>query len=175
MENPMHPTLPAPSKATNTWLNKNLSSLLTCILVVASISILIVVFLYVIHFSWGLSSKNEVWGQFGDYFGGTLNPILSFLALISLLITLWVQSQSLDVAQRQIAQQTEVASLSAQITAMGTLIESLNKQIEQDNKFTANGGYTHQEANRARLNRREELVKRLDDIYEKLVSVQAVR
>ena len=169
--------IPNPSsapKATETWLNRNLSSLLTGILVAASVSILVVVAFYVSNFSLGLSPKADVWGQFGDYIGGTLNPILSFLALISLLVTLWVQSQSLDTARKQIAQQTEVASLSAQITAIGTLIESLNKQIEQDNIYTANGGYTHQEGNRARLDRRDTLLKRLDEIYEQLVSVQAV-
>lgn len=160
--------------ASETWLSKNLSPLLTVILIAASVSIFVVIAFYVFNFSVGLSPKPDVWGQFGDYIGGTLNPILSFLALISLLVTLWVQSQSLDTARKQIAQQTEVAALSAQISAIGTLIESLNIQIAQDNVFTANGGHTHQAGNRQRLDRRDTLVKRLDEMYERLVSVRAV-
>jgi len=46
---------------------------------------------YVSVFSANLISDQEKWGQFGDYFGGVLNPILSFFALITLLITLHIQ------------------------------------------------------------------------------------
>lgn len=39
------------------------------------------------NFPFQLSNSQEVWGQFGDYFGGVLNPILSFAAFVILLIT----------------------------------------------------------------------------------------
>jgi len=34
------------------------------------------------------STDQAVWGQFGDYFGGVLNPLLSFFALVGLMVTL---------------------------------------------------------------------------------------
>jgi hypothetical protein len=49
---------------------------------------------YAKHFRNGVSSSQEVWGQFGDYFGGVLNPILSFFAFCALLYTVHLQLQS---------------------------------------------------------------------------------
>lgn len=43
------------------------------------------------HFPFDFSPSQEVWGQFGDYFGGVLNPILSFAAFIGLLVTIGIQ------------------------------------------------------------------------------------
>lgn len=40
-------------------------------------------------------TKIEQWGTVGDYFGGTLNPILAFLGLVLLLKTIEIQSQEL--------------------------------------------------------------------------------
>jgi uncharacterized membrane protein len=50
----------------------------------------------------------EAWGQFGDYFGGILNPIFSFLAFIALLITLRLQiAASKDAFRRDLEQVRE--------------------------------------------------------------------
>lgn len=49
--------------------------------------------MYVANFSPHLSQSQEKWGQFGDYFGGILNPLLSFCALLGLLMTLRSQQQ----------------------------------------------------------------------------------
>lgn len=49
---------------------------------------------YISIFSTEISESQEVWGQFGDYFGGILNPILSFCAFLALLFTLHEQRQS---------------------------------------------------------------------------------
>jgi len=54
--------------------------------------------IYVYHFyanlGYGISSKTDIWAQFGDYFGGVLNPILSFIALLCLIQSLNLQNQS---------------------------------------------------------------------------------
>ncbi len=152
------------------WMEKNLSYILGVILLIAAVAIVVVVSLYANNFSRYFSTQNDAWGQFGDYIGGTLNPLLSFLALIALLLTLWIQARSLDTARRQMTQQSEVASLSAQISAITALLSSLNDQITQDNIYTSNGGTNHLKGNRVRLDRREELLLRLDSLYEKLAN-----
>ncbi|MBX8528509.1 putative phage abortive infection protein [Pseudomonas cichorii] len=43
----------------------------------------------------------EHWGQFGDYFGGVLNPILSFLALVAVVRGLRFQSEELKSARAE--------------------------------------------------------------------------
>lgn len=56
------------------------------------------------------SLSHEVWGQFGDYIGGTLNPGLAFLSLMAVLIALQIQfRQSQDASQLQSVQHFETA------------------------------------------------------------------
>jgi hypothetical protein len=39
------------------------------------------IILYFWHFPNGFAEKQDVWGQFGDYVGGILNPLFSLLTL----------------------------------------------------------------------------------------------
>lgn len=57
----------------------------------------------------------QYWGQLGDFFGGVLNPILSFVAILAVLYTIRLQSRELGeareetkIANRTLAKQTEV-------------------------------------------------------------------
>jgi len=52
-------------------------------------------------------------GQLGDYFGGTLNPILSFSGFLVLLITVVLQRRQLEEGTRQLAQSTRAIDLEA--------------------------------------------------------------
>ena len=51
-----------------------------------------------------LSANPSDWGPFGDFIGGVTNPILSFFALLALLLTLVVQSRQLEAAGIQLVQ-----------------------------------------------------------------------
>lgn len=64
--------------------------LIIAFFLVASLMIMVALF-YVKAFTTQLSSNQEVWGQFGDYFGGVLNPLLSFFAFSALLYTVSLQ------------------------------------------------------------------------------------
>ncbi len=52
-------------------------------------------FLYFMQFNGAVSSDQGVWGAFGDYVGGLLNPVFALLALIALLLTIRLQSDEL--------------------------------------------------------------------------------
>lgn len=75
----------------------------------AFMAIVIVVYRYTTVFTTNVMADREAWGQFGDYFGGVLNPLLSFAAFITLLITLRAQlvseTKSEAVAQKQMREQ----------------------------------------------------------------------
>lgn len=73
-----------------------LSKWLVWILAVASTFIATVFILYFQNFNGSQSPNNADWGTFGDFIGGTLNPILSFLSLIALLLTIVLQSKELE-------------------------------------------------------------------------------
>ncbi|PME57465.1 hypothetical protein BCV33_12000 [Vibrio lentus] len=64
----------------------------------AFLSISLVFGSYVSHFyinlNYGLSDSVEVWAQLGDYAGGLLNPILSFISLVLLIKSLNLQNQA---------------------------------------------------------------------------------
>ena len=54
------------------------------------------IFLYAYKFGIGLWNTPEQWGSLGDFFGGVLNPLLGFLSLIFLLITLTQNQKALS-------------------------------------------------------------------------------
>jgi uncharacterized membrane protein len=75
----------------------------------ALMAIVIVVYRYTAVFTTNVMADREAWGQFGDYFGGVLNPLLSFAAFITLLITLRAQlvseAKSEALVQGQVREQ----------------------------------------------------------------------
>lgn len=96
-------------------------------IVVASVATtLVVVGVYVAQFRGSLSEQPEAWGQFGDYVGGVLNPVLSFLALIALLLTIVLQSRGLRASQKELKNSTTELRNSA--SALRAQNESLRKQ-----------------------------------------------
>ncbi|WP_312491921.1 putative phage abortive infection protein [Pseudomonas cremoris] len=56
---------------------------------------------YLATFGVATSPSQEVWGQFGDFFGGILNPLLSSLTLAAVLVTMRLQSKELKIAQEE--------------------------------------------------------------------------
>ena len=99
---------------------------------------LIVLGLYISYFK-NLSVTNDsaTWGTFGDYLGGTLNPIISFLALIGLLYTIHQQAQEMQATREELEQaaeqqrrQSEIFNLQQFESTFFSLLEQHNKIIE---------------------------------------------
>ncbi len=80
-------------------LSENALTILVWIFAVAVFAIVIVGGFYIYYFS-GLPIKADAapWGQFGDFFGGTLNPIFGFLSVMALLAALVIQGRELKVS-----------------------------------------------------------------------------
>lgn len=77
---------------------------------VAAFAVVAVVLAAVFHFFvgvdiWLVEAKNTgtaaYWGQLGDFVGGMLNPVLSFFALVAVLISLRSQSAELRAARSE--------------------------------------------------------------------------
>ncbi|KQV48743.1 hypothetical protein ASC95_22890 [Pelomonas sp. Root1217] len=74
------------------------------LLLIGALAAVITQFMYWWKFSHGflnLSDSQEVWGQFGDYVGGVLNPIFSSLAFSGLVVTIVLQARQIDMMNRQ--------------------------------------------------------------------------
>jgi uncharacterized membrane protein len=77
--------------------------LLSITLLTGGLSIIVVVALYRWKFPGPLTSDHEVWGQFGDYIGGVLNPIFGFLSFVLLIAALVLQSHELRLSTKELA------------------------------------------------------------------------
>lgn len=49
---------------------------------------------FYVHLGYAISDNPETWGQLGDYAGGILNPLLSFISLVLLIKSLSLQNQA---------------------------------------------------------------------------------
>lgn len=87
---------------------------LTQMTILAFVIILLVAGLYFFHFDGELSQSPNKWGLFGDYMGGVLNPIIGFLALIALLMTIVLQSKELAATREEMKMSREELANSAQ-------------------------------------------------------------
>ncbi len=71
-----------------------ITSTIMLTLIVALALIALVTYVYWKNFhALGLSISTEIWGQFGDYLGGVLNPALSFISIVLVCITLITTSK----------------------------------------------------------------------------------
>jgi hypothetical protein len=103
------------------------------IALVVLLLIVCVAWRYAYVFSTNVLEDQEKWGQFGDYFGGVLNPLLSFFAFMALLFTLKEQKQSgIDSEIRHEEQQREqrffqMMNLLSQVAGQVKVAETLEQ------------------------------------------------
>ncbi|MGB7650369.1 MAG: putative phage abortive infection protein [Gallionella sp.] len=84
-------------------LAENSLTILVGIFLFAVVAALGVVGIYWHYFS-NLPVKADAapWGQFGDFFGGTLNPIFGFLSVMALLAALVIQGRELRISSQEL-------------------------------------------------------------------------
>ncbi len=80
------------------WLSSKLPVILIIIALVATVLACVAVWYYHSYFPGSIRVDLKLWGAFGDFFGGTLNPIFGFFGLIALLLTLAIQNRELKVS-----------------------------------------------------------------------------
>lgn len=114
--------------------------------IAAVAAFLIVLGLYITYFkNLSITNDSATWGTFGDYLGGTLNPIISFLALIGLLYTIHQQAQEMQATREELKQaaeqqrqqveqqsrQSEIFNLQQFESTFFSLLEQHNKAVEK--------------------------------------------
>lgn len=107
------------------------------------ILITIVVVVYFVNFylvnGYQISNDSAVWSSFGDYFGGVLGPLLSFLSIVLLIKSLTLQNeanQTLKVELKNSEKTEKLRSFEAlffnMIESQKTLFESFRVKIDTD-------------------------------------------
>lgn len=59
-------------------------------------------FAYFYNFHGVFSTAKSDWGTFGDFMGGTLNPLFAFLSLIAIIYTITIQTQELEYSREEL-------------------------------------------------------------------------
>lgn len=94
------------------FLERNLYALIMLFIVFIFLASLL---FYRLNFSGGLSDSRAVWGQFGDFLGGTLNPIMGFVTVVILISTLKLQRKELFEARDSIRRNNDLVKAQLEI------------------------------------------------------------
>lgn len=118
---------------------------------------LLAVSTYVIWFwlarDYVLSEKAEAWGQFGDYVGGLLNPLVAYAAFYWLTRSVSLQKQELAEARAALEEtsasqerQANSVQTSVKVAALSSLINSIIGEVQihrQHIQFILDQANTH--------------------------------
>lgn len=110
--------------------------------------IFIVYYIYWNHFSEilnlrGFSSDPGVWGQFGDYIGGVLNPLLSFISIVLLIKSLTLQNEANQSLKNELKQSEKTERLrSFEVLFFNLLDAQKNLFSSFELQFAASGTST---------------------------------
>lgn len=103
------------------WFKKYRVRIRNIILGIVIIGLLTIIFLviygYLIRFGEAFfPSERDELGQFGDYFGGALNPVFGFASFVALLITIIYQAKELNASTKEL--KNSATALAAQNKAI---------------------------------------------------------
>lgn len=80
--------------------DRSLSLLIYSVLFVV-VSIVVAIVIYRYKFSGGLASSSSEWSNFGTYIGGVFGPLISFVTLLVVLKTVYMQRELLDTQKKE--------------------------------------------------------------------------
>ncbi len=124
--------------------------------------VLVVVGAYFFKFHFQLSDNNEVWGTFGDYVGGILNPVIAAFAFYLIAKSYELQRRELgettkllkvstDAQEKQIKVAALTALLNSNLTRIGLLksekielskiVKSVDPKLKESVLNTTKGSY----------------------------------
>jgi len=75
-----------------------------------------------------LGSKSE-WGAFGDYVGGTLNPLFGLITMLVVALTYRLQQTQLTLTKDALESQSKAAKEAAELNALTAALDALNIMI----------------------------------------------
>lgn len=103
-------------------------------LICATAIILVVVsyvYAFAFHFKLSISEDPSHWGAFGDYLGGTLNPLLSFASILLIIRTVHLQRESNDVLRAELDSTKRESKLRALDGKLQLLIAAQSEELKK--------------------------------------------
>lgn len=98
----------------------------------------VVVISYLLQFGVTPADAQDKWGQFGDYLGGLLNPVVAFAAFYWLTQSVKLQKQELSETRAELKGATDAqrelvknGEQSVQIAALTALLGAVNTEVDR--------------------------------------------
>ncbi|WP_024954163.1 putative phage abortive infection protein [Sulfurospirillum arcachonense] len=82
--------------------NSKKLSRLNLILYIAIFLFVITLGFYFLNFHGGFSLEKNDWGTFGDFMGGTLNPLFALFSLFAIIYTIKIQTEELELSREEL-------------------------------------------------------------------------
>ncbi|WP_212630705.1 hypothetical protein [Pseudomonas sp. KB-10] len=102
----------------------------TLILIAAVTAATSTIIAYTHYFPGEVIRKHSTWGEFGDFFGGTLNPIFGFLTIIALLVTIRIQIKELKLTRKAAIESADALKKQHQVALRQSLEQSFFRFLE---------------------------------------------
>ena len=109
--------------------NDQTTTLITSLTAIALVAAAVITVLFIADLI-GHADKTEWLGTFGDFFGGVLNPLLTFGTFIGLSITIILQRVQLNDARTQYQKNIDASNIQAFETSFFNLINLHNSIVE---------------------------------------------
>ena len=137
------------------------------VIITALIALISVTVSYVYHFyyelNFSLSNDPAVWGQLGDYIGGILNPLLSFVSIVLLIKSLTLQNQANKDLKDEIENTKRTEKIRAFESQLFNMIDSQRQAFESFNIQIKNGKKTQKIISSEAVVHIEDEIERLRD------------
>jgi len=91
------------------------------ILIVGFGAIVVSFAFYAYVFGFSLSQKHYIWAEFGSFFGGLLNPLLSFLAIVMIYQTIVTQISEFKISVTHLSRTAEFAAQDLELSKKQSL------------------------------------------------------
>lgn len=108
---------------------------LNWLLGIALILLAITLLSYFLHFSGDLSDDQGKWGTFGDFIGGTLNPLFSLLSLFAIIYTIKIQTEELELTRAEMKKSNLSQDEQSQSLQRQTFENTFFKMIDLHNQI----------------------------------------
>lgn len=110
--------------------NKKLSKAL----IIGGIAFFVVYAIYLVYFTFihgqGLVPKSDAWGQFGDFVGGVLNPIIAGLAFYLLFHSIKIQGRELGATTDALTESAKEQKAQSESTKQRNKLLSVQMRLE---------------------------------------------
>lgn len=89
---------------------------------VTIIAVVVLVAVYFYQFHGSLSDTQATWGEFGDFIGGTVNPVVGMFALFALFLTLVLQAKELEATREELRRSAAASELNTRLSVITALL-----------------------------------------------------